>query len=48
MRKISILLIVAVLLLSGCKKTEELTLEEIENYGTDSVAELLEKTKYRP
>ncbi|MBR4823683.1 MAG: ABC transporter substrate-binding protein [Spirochaetaceae bacterium] len=42
------LLIVAVLLLSGCKKTEELTLEEIENYGTDSVAELLEKTKYRP
>ena len=48
MRKISILLIVAVLLLSGCKKTEELSLEEIENYGTDSVAELLEKTKYRP
>ena len=42
------MLIVAVLLLSGCKKTEELTLEEIENYGTDSVAELLEKTKYRP
>ena len=42
------MLIVAVLLLSGCKKTEELSLEEIENYGTDSVAELLEKTKYRP
>ena len=41
-------MIVAVLLLSGCKKTEELSLEEIENYGTDSVAELLEKTKYRP
>lgn len=48
MRKISILLIVAVLLLSSCTKQEELTLEEIENYGTDSVAELLEKTKYRP
>ena len=41
-------MIVAVLLLSGCTKQEELTLEEIENYGTDSVAELLEKTKYRP
>ena len=41
-------MIVAVLLLSSCTKQEELTLEEIENYGTDSVAELLEKTKYRP
>ncbi len=52
MRKISLvfgfIFVAAVLLLSGCNKQEELSLEEIENYGTSGVAELLEKTKYRP
>ena len=49
MRKLSFVFIIAVLLiLFGCKKQEELSLEEIELAGTSGIVELLEKTTYRP
>ena len=52
MRKISFVFwavfIAAMLMLAGCTKTEELTLEEIENAETNGIEELLKMTEYRP
>lgn len=38
----------AMLLFAGCEKQEELSLEDIERNGTSGVAELLQKTTYKP
>ena len=52
MRKISFVFwavfIAAMLMFAGCTKTEELTLEEIENAETNGIEELLKMTEYRP
>ena len=48
MRKLSFVFIMRLLILFGCKKQEELSLEEIELAGTSGIVELLEKTTYRP